>query len=576
MPDGTSWRRWAPVLLIVGLGMVPLLLAWRYGATGLVRNDDWSYSEVLFHWVDTGQLHMNGWVSMFLVGQLVVAWPVARLFPDSPLALQVFTTLVGTAGALAAYVFLRHFLSRGRATVAVTVMLVSPMWSPLAGSFMTDVPAAAAQFGCLALGAIALTAAPGRRATAALVGSIAVGVLAATIREYAIVAPIAVVTVVAVRDAAARRRRAALISVGLGLGAMAVYAALLAWRRGLAGSLLLNPSVPASPGTAVGRSALFTVVTAAFLVLPAFAWLRGRVVVELVTAHRWATVAAGSALVIGLLGIVRLWTWSPPLLGPYLDQRGALGDDILLGPSRPLMLPSLLLQALLAVVIVATIALVVVLASTGATLLSRSSPDGRSAPRSSWRRPLAELDARALGLVFAVASMLGLVLAGAGALPVFDRYVLATVPVTAGLVLAHRATTSAAGARRVVEIGAVIGFAFMGLWWSGDSAAFDAGRWEAAERAVALGYPADRIDAGFEWNNVHRPADAVPTAPSQHDPYACVRVEAGPPTTDGLVTDGERVGRVLFTVDLGTSYAWRGPLRAVAFGGDGCPGSGAG
>jgi len=130
--DGTSWRRAAPVLLIVALGLVPLVVASHYGATGMVRNDDWSYSEILFRWVDTGHLQLNGWVSMFLVGHLALAWPVARLFPDSLLALQVFTTVVGIVGALAAYLVLRRFLTAARATVAVVVMMAGPLWSPLA------------------------------------------------------------------------------------------------------------------------------------------------------------------------------------------------------------------------------------------------------------------------------------------------------------------------------------------------------------------------------------------------------------------------------------------------------------
>ncbi|MGZ4759404.1 MAG: hypothetical protein ACXV95_10130, partial [Acidimicrobiales bacterium] len=73
MRDGTSWRRWAPALLIVALGLVPLVLASHYGATGLVRNDDWSYSEILFRWADTGHLQLNGWVSMYLIGHLALA-----------------------------------------------------------------------------------------------------------------------------------------------------------------------------------------------------------------------------------------------------------------------------------------------------------------------------------------------------------------------------------------------------------------------------------------------------------------------------------------------------------------------
>ncbi len=573
MPDRTSWRRWAPALLIVALGLVPLALAWHFGADGLVRNDDWSYSEILFRWVDTGQLHLNGWVSMFLIGHLALAWPVARVFPDSLFALQVFTTVVGIAGGLAAYAVLRRFLTMGRATVAVVVMMAGPMWAPLAGSFMTDVPAAAAQALCLALGAFSLRAGSRRTATLTLVGSLLVGLFGATIREYAIVAPFVVVTIVAVRAAARRNRRDLWLSIGLGVAVTVTYAGAFTARRAMAGSLSLTPTVPPSPGSAFGRSALFTVITAAFLILPVFAWIRWGSLAGLVSARRWATVSVGSALVIGLAGLIRVWTWSPPLLGPYLDQRGALGDDSLLGPSRPLLLPDPVLRGLLGLALVAAVALVVIVCSTGATLVARPRP-----PERSWRPALAALDVQAMTLLFVIVSALGLVAVGTGNLPVFDRYLLGLVPFAAGIVLAHRTTYRAASdpatnassgisARRVVEASAVAAFALMGLWWGGNSAAFDAARWDAGQQAVALGYPADRVDAGFEWRNVHRPTAATPTAPVEHDPEACVRVESGGPGASDL-TPGTRV---LFTVELGQPYTRFGPLRAVATGAPGCP-----
>jgi hypothetical protein len=112
--------------------------------------------------------------------------------------------------------------------------------------------------------------------------------------------------------------------------------------------------------------------------------------------------------------------------------------------------------------------------------------------------------------------------------------------------------------------GAVAAFAVLGLWWTGDSAAFDAARWQAGQRAVALGYPADRIDAGFEWRNAHRRPGALATAPSEHDPDACVRIEAGDVGADPGT-------RLLFTTELGRPFAGNGPLRALATGAAGCP-----
>jgi len=547
------------VLLIVGLGLLPLGVAWHYGATGLVRNDDWSYSEILFRWVDTGHLELNGWVSMFLVGQLALAWPVARVFPHSLLALQVFTSLVGIAGALAAYAFLRRFLTRGRATAAVVLLMSGPLWGPLAGSFMTDVPAAAAEAGCLALGAVALTSISGRRSTVALTAALAVGLVGATIREYAIVAPLVVVAVVAVRAGARGQRRAVLVTLGLAGVVSIGYAAAFGWRRGLSGRLSLTPTIPDAAGSAFGRSALFTVVTLAFLILPTFAWVRWRTLVTSVMARRWTTVAVGASVVLGLAGLVRVWTWSPPLLGPYLDQRGALGDDVLLGSSRPLLLPSWLLRGLLGLTVAAAIALMVVVASTAAAVLPRPRP-----PAGSWRAGLAGLDARALCLAFVVASAVGVVAVGTSDLPVFDRYVMCTVPFAAGLVLAHRSAAATTVTRTVVAAGAVAAFAVLGLWWTGDSAAFDAARWQAGQRAVALGYPADRIDAGFEWRNAHRRPGALATAPSEHDPDACVRIEAGDVGADPGT-------RLLFTTELGRPFAGNGPLRALATGAAGCP-----
>ena len=65
---------------------------------------------------------------------------------------------------------------------------------------------------------------------------------------------------------------------------------------------------------------------------------------------------------------------------------------------------------------------------------------------------------------------------------------------------------------------------------------------------------------------MHRPTGATPTAPVEHDPAACVRVESGGPGAGDLAPGT----RVLFTVDLGQPYTRFGPLRAVATGAPGC------
>ena len=64
------------VLALVGT-LLPLVIARHYGALGAARGDDWSYLVTLFRWVDTGRMEFNDWVSMSLLGQLLLAAPIA-------------------------------------------------------------------------------------------------------------------------------------------------------------------------------------------------------------------------------------------------------------------------------------------------------------------------------------------------------------------------------------------------------------------------------------------------------------------------------------------------------------------
>ena len=69
------------VLAIATIGLVlPLAIAAHYHALGVPRSDDWSYLVTEFRWVATGRLSFNHWVSMSLVGQLLLGLPVASLF----------------------------------------------------------------------------------------------------------------------------------------------------------------------------------------------------------------------------------------------------------------------------------------------------------------------------------------------------------------------------------------------------------------------------------------------------------------------------------------------------------------
>src|SRR5436190_20967260 len=93
-------RRGAPsvaLLVVVGF-VVPLLIARHYHALGVPRGDDWSYLRTLFHWVDSGDLNFNHWVSMTLVGQLLLAAPIALVRKGDTASVQALTATLGLVG----------------------------------------------------------------------------------------------------------------------------------------------------------------------------------------------------------------------------------------------------------------------------------------------------------------------------------------------------------------------------------------------------------------------------------------------------------------------------------------------
>lgn len=507
---------------------VPVVITVVFGSFGHPHNDDWAYQEILDRWASGGGYVSNGYETTFLAGQLAVAWPVAKLFPGSFTALQTLTIGLGLVGVLALWWTLRRFLSPGRATLAVVLMTVTPLWAPLAASFMTDVPALAAQVVCLALGAAALGAGSRSTRIGLVLGAMAAGLLGATIREIAIVAPASVLGVLVLRAAARRDRRELVGLVASGLGFAGAFAILFVWRRSLPNTYELEPQLTSDIGE-WGRSAMFLLVTLAFLVLPAMAFVPWRALRDTVTRRPWRTVVAGGALAALLVGVVTTWVFVPPLLQQYVDQRGATEPPALPG-EWGLLLPTTVFKALLAVVMVTAIGLVVIVATSSREL----APDGLG------RSTFATLDTRALVWFYVVVHFAALVLSGVAVGLLYDRYLIGIAPLTVGLMLAWRGRGAlplfASGRRRAGQAVAVGVFAAIGLYFSANTAAFNDARWRAGAYAVALGHRPDRVDVGADWRNVQRPpGSAVVTnrAAVEEKDY-CVTAVMGGPTVGAL------------------------------------------
>lgn len=546
-PDAGWWLGASAVLLVLG-AVVPLAIAWRSGALSIPRSDDWSYLTTVFRWTEGGGLDFNRWVSMTLVGQLLLAAPVALAAPGSIAAVRIEVALLGVGGLLATgWLGLQVLGRRGPALLIAVTIALGPLWGPLAATYMTDVPTFAVQTLAAAIAVVGLRR-PERR-TVALLAAVAVGFVGISIRQYAIVpvgATLLAYALVARRD---RDRRLLRTVVLTGATVVVATVTLLLWWRGIPNPLANAPIRPSSGSAreALARSIGY-VRLAGLLLLPVIVWAGPvRIARRAWTTSRRTAVAVTGIAVAGLAfgyGALR----EDAFVGNYVHPRGVLGDDVIAG-FRPEIMPGPLW------------ALVVLTGSLGALVLMLAAVP--------WLATVpGRVRSRDLGSIDPIALTFGLTLGGLwcaylltdtlqiNRFPIFDRYALGGLPLIAVLLLRAAETpppgragphvTARVGARRVTTAGALVLLALLGLTFTIDSARYDATRWRVGEDTVAAGYPLRDIDGGFEWVNWHNgssPPIADTVAERQRDRRRllagrCVTIVVDPPRlppTDRLV-----------------------------------------
>ncbi|HEY1737248.1 MAG TPA: glycosyltransferase family 39 protein, partial [Acidimicrobiia bacterium] len=238
--DGALWSAGAVALLAVVGAVVPLWIAHHYGALETPRSDDWSYLRTLFTWRDTGHWDFNHWVSMTLIGQLLLARGVIAFAGNSILAVRIMVAALGVVGLWAIVPTARALgLPRRDGVLVALTMAACPLWGPLAPTFMTDVPAFAVQMVALAFAIVGL-----RRRQVSLgyfAASLAVSYWAISIRQYAIVPAIAIVLVYAIGAWREGDRRQLQRIVGLTVILLIATAFLLHWWNGIPNSRSFTP-----------------------------------------------------------------------------------------------------------------------------------------------------------------------------------------------------------------------------------------------------------------------------------------------------------------------------------------------
>jgi hypothetical protein len=499
-------RRWDSLLLagLLALGAgLPLVMGLVAGSLEIPRNDDWVYRRIALELAHTGVLDLHG-VTAMMAGQIVAAQPFLWLSGVQTWGFAVAGTTFAIAAVLFAYLLTRQFLSPQRAALATSLLLIFPAYLAYATSFMTDVPAMAGQFACVALGVIALRQRPIRSRW--VLASAVVGCLAFSIREFAFAAPASVL--LAVICAEPRRVR----HWGLAVAVTGVFVSL---------SLLKGKAL----GTGISEGGWLQTVeglsSMSLVLLPA-------AIVAMKRRATWRRFDVILGAELGLLVVgVRVLRWFyetaiPPgfMWGGVASVWGAPPQWYVIG-GRPLLFDDVFwvitgLLALVSTVLVTSVAAGVV----GAHVRRH---------HESWRVLVARLGSPSgLLVVFAIAGLGGLTLYGLR-YPVFDRYYWPFIPVLATLFLFEtRSSPSNAGVtgrrwKRSIASSAAVTFslvALLSLLIALNSLAFDGARWRAGERLAQLGVSPENVDAGYEWVGYYqRDLPGVGGAPPEHTFY---------------------------------------------------------
>jgi hypothetical protein len=537
------------VLVLIGVG-IPLWLAAAAGAIGIPTVDDWVYTQGADSLFRIGIVTLPGHTTA-AIGQLLLVQPLLWLSKGEPWAYTVFGLVMVGVTIVFTFLLARRFLERPAAIFTVGLLLAFPGLEREGASFMTDVPAFGLSVMCLWLGTKWLQGQGGR---AVLVGSIAIGILALSIREFAVAAPLAVAVTAWIRGT----RRDRIWLTGLLVVLLAAIAGVLA----IAGSA--NRFVPGPPRGSLALSVA--------IIGGAFATINAVLLPLIIAAARsriWSLTPRElvTASIVGLLVVL-----SPTgvLIGNYWTVNG-IGSDLLLAGTRELVFGGRIWALFEQLAILSTVLLVAMFLGFAA--------------RNDLRvRGLAATPARAFGAILSWHAPLPLFLALYAAEliaytpfgPILDRYLFPIVPAAAILLLR--------GSKRPLQMGRGLALSHAAFAWiaisalvlAANSFAYDAARWREGQAAVLAGYDAKTVDAGYEWVGYHATARSTPGESNYILPWYYGAISANPPC---IVISSSRLEGGLLTL-LGETpsaylnYLFVGPpepLYTYAALRDGCP-----
>ncbi len=455
-------------------------------------NDDWSYTFTALQLAETGKLTYNGWGALIVGVQAAWAALIIRLFGFSFTAVRLSTLVFDAGSALLLYAFGRRAGLRPSLAVFGTLAVVlSPLFIPLAASFMTDVPGL---FFLLACAYCALRALDASRAGIVLVWTALAaltGVLGGTVRQIVWAEPVLVLPCLAWTRRKEHRIAAAVICFWC--GSLVVIALSLHWYQGQPFAVPEGPLwrfPQASPPFSAVWDALFRMgVSFALVMLPALAVYASARPVDLERLAR-----AGAVLVIPWALWKATSPWSPgyiPMLGNIITPHGILDGLDAIG-DKPMTLTRPL-RGLLAAMVVAAACPCLASFFHSFALWRKAAQEGK---RSSLPRIRAHFALAFLPFSIAYfALLIRRIYEG----PIFDRYLLPLLPAVVVALLLHFQNS----VRRPAPLPAwvvLVLWALYGVASMHDYLAATRARLSAAAAVAAKGVPRTAITAGLEYD----------------------------------------------------------------------------
>jgi hypothetical protein len=387
----------------------------------------------------------------------------------------MFVALLGMLGLFAIYRILIHALGTNRAGVATLLITIWPGYALLTTSFMADIPMFSAIFISLAIGNHALKT----DSKWLYLFSLVIGLWAFTIREQALAAPVAIILA-----AIYKRKEFFVISKRILTISILVFVALLgtfvAWRIQLPNNdgadftFRDNGVLVAFGGIVRGWFNLALIIGIPVLFSNRLNMKSNRIRLSVLT-----TFLLGLAALI-YSGIHNFF------LPNYLNIFGSYAEA--LPPTAPLF-PEYLWLALIVIAII--------LGSLSAPIVFKNLRN-----------------VNPLITIFTALTLIGTIGQFLTMQGVFDRYFIVFLPFLLSITLQGNFTSQLKKANRIgsaLKICAVTFIATISVALSLHSWSLDIARWNLASQLVSDNLPADRINAGLEWQGYNSKHGVVNT-----------------------------------------------------------------